>query len=387
MHERSVIPDLLYHPEPSGAVLNQHEFARDFAFEASKARFEIGTDVMLWEADQQGQTMADIFRNHVPADVRKLVFYDWYSEAVFQGKSYALYSKIPGMKASMDELAQRHRDFTSSLEKAGTRVTVLNKPQGNGIKDTIIRFFPLFGREHIKGSWVDDRVFYIQTANYSDDNAERYIDTNVKVTGPAAKKLIEVFKSLKENPPQEDQAGIKISEDMHVYYDAGIPGKSAILDKAIGLVQNAKKKVSVCSYFLPDGEFARELETAYKRGVLVEVITGIQPLELGDPLNVENIFWVINKLLEISSSLHKYSFPLYVDPYRHMHSKLLIADREALIGSHNLNKQGVRAGTEEFQVLTANPAIVSNLERKFRDLKTVATMPQLLSVFDISQPS
>lgn len=364
MVERDWSRIIHYRPYPSNSVLDQKvEGLEDFAYEASRSRTRVGTFSMAVEPE----LVVPIFEE-APLGLDKKVVFDAYTYLVSQGKILAIYEKIPGMKKWVEGEREKYQEMIQRLKAAGTKVEVQNHP-----KEWWERFFPFTNRLHRKGSYVDN-IFYIQTGNHTTDPSA---DIMIKIVGLTAEYLISEFTKINSDPPTKDYF-VEVADDMHLFVDAGKPGESIILNKALSLIDSAQKSVLNFSSLWPDGKIAKSLQQKHKEGKNVEVLSTKFYPEPG-VFTVGNGLYLVNLAGYAAYVLQGYNFPVYPDPYRAIHVKGLIIDEcIAFIGSNNLNSRVVRAGTKEWQILTTNPEIVAGLLRKFRDYKEVITAPYKL---------
>ncbi len=280
-------------------------------------------------------------KNHVapilstPQGVETTLIFDSYTPLT-GGEGFRVAANYPGFLRPISKDArqiQRNRQefarLVQTLEDKGTTVKITNPPK-RGLFGFAKRWFPLIGTNHIKGSHVDNRVFYMHTNNFEpqDNPDHRKADIMLKLGGQAAEKMTAEFKKINsENPPQEDYR-VQIEEDLELYVDSGQKGKSIILDKAKELIASTKESIQNCSVFLPDGDIAKLLASAHKDSKKVEVITsGLRPKLTGLSFyTINNIFYAFNTAAHLLQKLKGIRYPKIYDKNRVMHAKLLIVD-------------------------------------------------------------
>jgi hypothetical protein len=381
---RSVAEELQRY-EQYGAVLRRAEFYTDFAKEAARAseHGEVATMAMLIEIGEHSKAINDVFAGipeEVYETVRKNVYIDSYAKHTGpHGRINAVDAILPHRLNEMMMTHAKYAGYLEKLKREKISVHELNPIQGPEV------IFPMTGRSHLKGSYVDQRantddteknehapesVFYIQTGNIEPDLNDMFI----KITGQDAERMIDVFREVTSAIPPDQDKLYTISDTLTVLYDSGQKGESTILDMAKWLVDGAKKGQTVrnISLFHPDA-LADSMNAAVTRGVDVRTITTGFPFAPDNLASIDTIMWAVGAGSRLKGLFNHDKFLDIPDQFNWAHAKLLLIGNElAFIGSHNLSQAGVDAGTQEWQVLIRDKQIVEALIQKFEDVATTA---------------
>lgn len=366
-----------YIPEYGNHVLTEKEFLIDFAETAAKVkRGEIFSQAMVLFPDEAGKAITDIFLS-ASKEAKRTIVVDAYSRLALSNRVTAIASLNPFDRKALIQRLEKYDKLKMDLIRSGVTYEEINHPKGIG---SIKHVFPFLGTNHTKGTYAFDEdtgkaVFYLHTSNHEGTSR---INMVLKYEGKAALALRDIYKEMHENPPKTDYTK-QLDEDTWVYADAGIPGKSIILDKAVELITNASKNVLTVTLMYPEGKFAKALQAKYNQwqaagtdGKEMQVITTEFAAEI-PVVTIGGTFYVVNKIAEMQAKLHGYNFPVIADKKRWSHAKCLIIDGKWLfIGSHNYASSGVRAGTREWQLLTKDPILVKEAEVMFRDYQELA---------------
>jgi len=332
-------------PAPNFAVLTPFEFLADFRTEAQGAKQRVWAQAMSMETGTSQNMFFDAIReaNERGLDVKLRI--DWFSHltsrdgihSVIAVKSLLGLTQRPGPNRLENE-----RMF-KTLQENGIDIQFTNYPK---LWEIIL---PYFGRNHMKMYIVDD-VVYLGGMNIEDSCFEQ-VDFMVKLADPEV--VEEASKQFEyENPTGKDKK-VDFSVGDSLLIDSGKPGRSIILDTAIGLVKGARSSVRNISFFTPDGPLIRALNTAHQRGIDVEV--------LKPDVKWKSIYGIINLKNTTEMKLGHLEVP-FARSSGGIHAKLLVVDNEvAIFGSHNLMESGVKAGTQEIAYMTINPELVRNL--------------------------
>lgn len=268
--------------------------------------------------------------------------------------------EIPG---DQEKLFNRFREIPNMT------LEFTNPPKG------LQKYFPVFGRNHLKNSGIGRRVFWVRGFNDEGFTAAS-VDFAVKFTGQSAGKLrdgYEIFDTL----DGIDDYEVEIDKETRLIMDRGIPGQSRIYDTIIKNIKRADKSIKAMSSHNLDGEGAKALSDAYKEGKDVEVYISAEKLDLRHPLNTINIVWALDEKDNVGTKVSRIHFPVLLNQIREVHGKCWIFDdRVAIFGTHNASEKGIKAGTREAVVLTTNPKIVQGLLGVFRQAK-LETYPDI----------
>lgn len=343
-------------------VLDARAFLRDFYARSGRAEEEVFAENMFTNTDGAGYALIRLFRR-VPPHIRKIARIDAFSEEVTDGVMHRVNAWIPSVRT----LIEKRKAFFAQLRSIpNTIVEIKNKPEN--LKGKLL---PFFGRSHIKAYGVDDKFFYFGGANLDKPDLNS-LDLMVTFTDEWARRLKGAYAEIRSHPQTTDLV-FDISDDTQLLYDCGRRGTSSVLDKGLYMIAHAKANIKNTSALYPDGAVRTKLNNKAQEGKDVEVITATidRPSHLL-PLETGHAFWLVNQITELRRTKEEH-LRVIVSKGPKVHAKLLIADdSSALFGSHNLSSAGVKAGTEEWAIFTTNPRLVSNLGRRYDEIKKKA---------------
>ncbi len=126
------------------------------------------------------------------------------------------------------------------------------------------------------------------------------------------------------------------------FFSPGIECRQAIC----GFIKSAKHTLRICVFTISDDEIAKEIVSAFKRGVKVEVITDDdKQFDRGSDIKY----------------LKNMGVPVHCDESTaHMHHKFAIADKKSLLtGSYNWTRSAATSNQENVLITDDNPSIIS----------------------------
>lgn len=338
-------------------VLIPQAFMQDLRAEAIDAQERIVSQAMCIDTGPIGNQVLGVF-TAAPSRVTKELYLDWYTRMIYEQSILAWNDLIPWLRASSKRMRAAKDELFEQCANTGVTVRFTNEPQYR-----LVHFFPFVGRNHIKGTNIDNRVFYIGGRNF--DDASR-ADFMVKFVGPIAKALSRVFDAIHREPPTIDTV-LSLTPDHKLYIDAGT-GKSLILETAVTLIEQALHTIRLTAALPPDGPIAYALSRAARRGVSVEVT-------IGSPTEAKGIvFKILCWFNRIWYPLTRSGVQIHTLSKLGMHAKLLIvdggtADQKAYFGSHNLSYAGVRARTQEWGIVTTDDDLIGNLNTFYSEME------------------
>lgn len=349
----------------NAAVLSPEQFLEDFEREAAEAKERVIGQSLTFEAKRSGDVVTRIFAESTPKQVRRELVLDWFTILETDQQLTKLSFLNPfGRNRLLGDL-NRKEELWAQMKRVGVELTFSNPP-----RNILESIFPVTGRNHMKAAGVDNQVFYIGGFNYGNLELD-LADFMVKFAEPkVARELMKQWDRVNSRREVDDYQ-IKLDDDTELLVDGGQAGVSLIMNRAVKEVQESKAFVlAVTSGLFPNGEFAKELEVASKRGVKVENICGTIKVRHHWPISNIHLFWLVSKLNQLIFKWKKYSFPVLVSKKRGVHAKLLIIDgRVAIFGSHNFSDKGVMAGTKEWAVVTRNGKLIGNLIKFYENLR------------------
>lgn len=230
----------------------------------------------------------------------------------------------------------------AAIEEAGGSILITNVPSHPFS-------MPVAGRSHIKFAVVNNTT-YIGGHNL---NHPDQLDIMVCwESAQAAGYLCDLFEAVITANGNVGRAlnatdtAIQLGASSTLLIDAGQKGRSAILDAALGAIDDAQEYiVFTCQYF-PGGIVAKHLAAAEKRGVNVRILfshPSAHRFEAG-------LHYAYNRVqrARLPRSLFAHQLPKSAPK---LHAKLLATESTAILGSHNLVVQGVALGTAEIALV------------------------------------
>ncbi len=273
--------------------------------------------------------------------------------------------KIPGplffntkMPNKVGKFWSRLFSSLQNLETAGVKLSLTNVPKK--------RFSsPFGGRSHIKYCLINDTV-YIGGCNIS---STRDIDIMVKITDPKLAKIIkDLAIATHKNPNMQEVIGndkaIKINNDLDLLLDAGYKHQSLIYETAKTLITSATKNIFMTCQYFPNSTTAQLLGRAVKNRIDVKLIFN-SPFKHVFPISI--VHFLVKKYEQLRSPKQLFSGQL-PSKTNFIHAKVLINEKQALVGSHNYVKPGVDFGTAEialhFKTAKYNQSIIDCINKQ-----------------------
>lgn len=325
-------------------------FLKELVQRIQQAKNMVLIQAMYFEHDSSTESLIKALVHAAKRGTRVCVNIDWVTTKYIKGNMTLL-----PLDTEHTRLKQKNEKMFTDLVFSGVEVTILNKP--NFIK----RLFPFFGRNHSKLFIVDD-IAWIGGINLGQFSFKSE-DFVIKLTKRSlVRTMKQIFFRLKKNNISQDTSTFP-EKQYKMLIDRGMRNQSIIYDNALRLVCNAKKNVTIVSQILPDGCLLSKL-LLLPPEVKITIITSSKdnmffshyPLKLLYLL----FLWKIKKNENIKL--------VHLD--RFVHAKLLLVDNKyALFGSHNLVWMSVLLGTRELSLYTDHRQIVAELVHYVRDLK------------------
>jgi phosphatidylserine/phosphatidylglycerophosphate/cardiolipin synthase-like enzyme len=252
-------------------------------------------------------------------------------------------------------------EMLERLRRAGGQYYITNQP---GRPFT----FPYGGRSHIKLAIINDRLF-IGGCNLDDVT---YLDVMVAWENrPTAQALLAILQKITEDNTSVRHAlddadqTLVLGEKMKLFIDCGVRHQSTILRQAHQLIDEAKEKVIITCQYFPGEETGRRLLAASDRGVDVKIYFS-HPTVHGKLFFVHH-FYNWRERLNLPGAFFENRLAKDVPK---LHSKVIITESAAMIGSHNYVNKGVNYGTAEIALLNHDPAFAKTLEKRVQQLVT-----------------
>ncbi len=256
----------------------------------------------------------------------------------------------------------------------------------HGLQRSVV-FQNLNRRTHRKICILDEKRAYLGSFNFTQEHCQSIVgaaawrDTGVWVEGNAVKRLVLAFQVtylrtsiqgisdwIGRWKPSKDKYDkilrLNTTKKMrhHLYRDL------------VHRVANARNRVYITTaYFLPKRSLLIALLKAKSRGADVKLL-------IPGPSDVPMVKWAANPILRF---LAMKSLPIYEYQKSILHSKTMILDDEAFIGSFNLNHRSLLHDLE-VEVVLNDPSSIENMLLHWEiDLKH----SRLLAEDDVKHPS
>lgn len=250
------------------------------------------------------------------------------------------------------EALKSRRTLHKSLEIAGAKVTTINT-NARPLRSMYS------GRSHAKIYAIND-LGYISGHNLLETWRA---DTAVALNHPDAVATLHdivgglVATGKSQTVFQGKDRRIQLPHGDELLIDAGKPGQSLIMREALKLIDEAEEHITMTTQLFPLGRVVRHLQAAAKRGVRVDV-TCAHPSTLQRPATrfLEEKIYNIQRLLYGSAA--GYHTP---EGLPTLHSKILMNEKKALVGSHNFDPMGVLLGNTEISLLSLDPEFITTL--------------------------
>ncbi|MGI9028135.1 MAG: phospholipase D-like domain-containing protein [Candidatus Saccharimonadales bacterium] len=224
------------------------------------------------------------------------------------------------------------------LRANNVNCVVINKPQ-RPLKN------PFGGRSHIKFAVINEEVF-IGGCNLSHpEQLDVMVRThNAKLASYMLEFTADVIysKSVRRALCNRD-VGFKIDDETELLIDAGVKRQSLIYKRAFELINSAASRVYMTCQYFPNIRTPAELAKAHDRGVAVHLAYN-HPDQHRLPIRGIQKRTLAYKKKRLPSSVFKNQLNMDSD---YLHAKILLSEKEVIVGSHNFVKMGVNLGTAE----------------------------------------
>lgn len=223
------------------------------------------------------------------------------------------------------------------LEESGVKVKI-NKP-----RDFLSEKLPFWKRDHVKIIIIDN-VGYVTGTNMSDEIFNR-IDFTYKSQN---KSLVSSLESAFIHKPFSDghDGSVSTFSDGLLLQDYGRVGNSVIYDRAKSLVDTSQRRVIYVSDYFPSGMIGESIKLAASRGVKVDIYDSGVKHPLSD-------------VLTKASSSRLNNVDIHRTQILGLHAKVLVADNQIMLGSHNLTPISGMVGTRELSVLVEDATLAT----------------------------
>ncbi len=340
-------------------LLTKKEYLEDLIFQTSKLKKGDQLYLMTMAFDQESHLIAKLMREIVEALKRRVdvvLLIDAY-EYLRLGADKKVGPLIYGRKLDGILSGKSYKKLNDSLEKIknlGAKVEIINKP--HKLFSSAFR-----GRSHIKLAILKSQT-YIGGVNLIDDDHEDYmLKLSDKMLSSYLKQLIDQIRTAKNIKSAIQTDIVKYFKPGKLLIDRGDKRYSVILGNASELIDSANSEVLFTCQFFPDRAILKSLINASKRGVTTTLVFNHHSKHFFPLSVVQLLMYRYYKLFGSKSLI----FARRAKDEIFLHSKILIADNNLVIGSHNMVGAGVRYGTAEVAILCNDSKTLLEIKRKF----------------------
>lgn len=318
-------------------LLTIEEYFKDATHEITRAKFRVYTMTLAIAREERTEAFMNALIKSSERGLNVNVAADTFTYSEFGGHFSPLKKRTERSKAVTA--------FTETLIKVGVEFTWLG---GNH------KINPFAGVTHIKWTVVDDIIYAFGGVNLYGKGAINQ-DYMFKV---ADKKLANILvaeqkKIIKADKGPAHYNGLSVKTDYgRMMIDSGQRGDSIIYDRAVELAEKAESILFVSQY-CPTGELADYVKAK------AEKVYFNQPSQT--PFSTSVLIRSSQLITGLRSSYKK---------SRYLHAKFIVfrmsdGSKIAITGSHNFSYSGVRFGTREVALETADKNIIAQLEKYF----------------------
>lgn len=323
-------------------LLTIEEYFKDAAHEIGRAKSRVYAMTLAIAREERTETFMKELIKSSERGLDVNVAADTFTYSEFGGHFSPFKKRTERSKAATA--------FTEDLIKAGVEFIWLGGDH---------KINPFAGVTHIKWIVVDDLVYTFGGVNlYGKGSINQDYMFKINDKKLANTLIAEQKKIIKADKSSSDYGGLSAKLDFgRLVIDSGQRGNSMIYDRAVELAEKAESILFVSQY-CPTGELAdyvkakaekvyfnQPSQTAFSTSLLIrssQLITGLR-------------------------SSYKKS--------RYLHAKFIVFtmsdnSKIAIAGSHNFSYSGVRFGTREVALETADKKIISQLEKYYNNFIT-----------------
>lgn len=256
------------------------------------------------------------------------------------------------------EAQKNTREIFSSLKSKGAKITYYHEP--SWINRNIL---PFSGRDHRKLVFIKrpngERICYFGAVNFDEGG---HNDFMLKITDSETLNVLENICDYNYFNSLDDDQIFKISDQLNILLDIGQNFKSKIQETGYSLIRNAKSKIIFVSQLPSEPPLLLEFIKARLKKVEVEIVIPSKTHDQVSGFPFILVYWTMLLAQRFFGIKILYCTKWFT------HAKILIADDELLLGSHNLSSTGVAAGTVELSALIKNKSFQKKVEDFVKDL-------------------
>lgn len=212
--------------------------------------------------------------------------------------------------------------------------------------------FPYLHRNHIKIVLIDNTI-YFGGINFSNQELT-FQDLMIKVVD---EKISTIFEQIINESKQQilEDSSIRL-DNKNILMVEGINTQSIIYQRALSLINDAKKSIVFTSQFSPDGKMLDSLYQSTSRGVKLTIIVPVRN-------HFNRLFELLNQWNNLMIIIKQKNLPL-LKIKSMIHAKLLLIDNQTLlIGSHNLCWLGVASKSYEIMLQSTDSNLINQVKQ------------------------
>ncbi len=230
---------------------------------------------------------------------------------------------------------------------------------GRGLSRILHLFASLNHRDHRKLCIIDSKIAWLGSYNITDDHfnyreaagaGDYWHDTGLRVTGPVVDSLATNFTQVWQR-----KTGSRSKRSLYFLSSGEIAQRRRRKLQLAQLLGLAQQRIWITNaYFNPTARLLKTLKAVATEGKSVRLIVPARTDVVFFPLLARSYY---ADLLQAGIQVFEYD-------RRVLHSKTMIIDDQALVGSTNLNYRSL-FHDRELDLLTDDPDIVATLESRY----------------------
>jgi cardiolipin synthase len=230
---------------------------------------------------------------------------------------------------------------------------------GRGLSRLLHSFASLNHRDHRKLCLIDGKIAWLGSYNITDDHFnyreaaggdDYWHDTGLRVTGPVVDSLVTNF-----NQVWQRKTGSRSKRTLYFLSGGEIARRRRHKLQLLQVLGLACQRIWITNaYFNPTARLLRTLKVLARRGKSVRLIVPEHSDVVFFPLLARSYY---ADLLQAGIQVYEYD-------RRVLHSKTMVIDDQALVGSTNLNYRSL-FHDRELDLLTDDSDVVSRLQSRF----------------------
>ncbi len=263
------------------------------------------------------------------------------------------------------------------LRDANIRVSITKRNPFEAVMTSLPVLGPIAAkvlRDHRKVVVFDERIALIGGMNLSYDDMHRP-DVMVGIVAsndtPESLRMVMALERYVFNDsilPGDVRLRFNDRGNTEILVDTGFPGRSGIRQEATNIIStaNTEGSIYVSTQYFPNGSIEKQLQLAALQGTKVTIIVSEEEIVKSEPY----IQSAIKRGKERNSHIENLTI-VQIPEWVHAKTILRLAPpnsggtNRVMIGSHNWDKWGVLAGTQEAVIATSDPGLITQTQDFF----------------------